>query len=162
MTGRPGEATGRLLREQARERHERAVELVDVEAVRRALTGCPSVLGAMTDLERELVVTIADVGGLSREITARGLGVSGGALDWAIKSRRRRVAALTRDLWAAAALRPAADLVDAVAAGDADAVASLLLGLDRQHLAALAVVLAAVVSEPSLITRIPMDDHASI
>ena len=157
MSGRPGEATGRLLREQARERHEQAVHLLDAEAIRRVLSGCPAWL---TELEREAVVTIADVGGLSREITARGLGVSEGALDWAI-TRRRRVAALTRDLWAGAALRPAAELVGAVGAGDAGAVASLLCALDPQRLAALAVVLAAAVADPDVLTGITTPDDAA-
>lgn len=152
MSARPGEATGRLLREQARERHEQAVHLLDAEAIRRVLSGCPAWL---TELERDAVVTIADVGGLSREITARGLGVSEGALDWAI-TRRRRATALTRDLMAAAALRPAADLVEAVAARAAGAVARVLSGLDRQRPAALAVVLALMTADADPDSREPV------
>ncbi len=161
MTGRPGELTGRVARELATARHERQVELVDAVTIRRALSGCPSVLDAMTDLERDLVVAIADIDGLDREISARGLGISKGALEWTIIRRRRRVAALTRDLWAAAALRPAADLVGAVGSGDGEAVASLLTGLDSQRLAALAVVLAAAVADPDVLTGIPTPDDAA-
>ena len=161
MSGRPGELTGRVARELATERHERLVELVDAVTIRRALSGCPSVLEAMTDLERELVVAIADIDGLDREITARGLGISKGALEWTITRRRRRVEALTRDLWAASALRPAAELIAAVGAGDAGAVASLLRPLDPQRFAALAVVLAAAVADPDVLTGIPMPDDAA-
>lgn len=136
-----GDTTGRVARELAAERHEHAVELIDAEAIRRALRGSPV---ALTALERDVVITIADLDGLDRQITAAGLGVTRDALDHMIKRRRPRAAALTRDLWAAVMLRPAADLVEAVRAGDAGAVAGVLVGLDRQRLAAMAVVLAAM------------------
>lgn len=142
-----GETTGRVARELAAERHEKAVHLVDGEAIRRALSGCPT---ALTELERGVVITIADTDGLDREITAQGLGMSRGALDWAILRRRQRVPALTRDLMAAALLRPAGDLVGAVRDADAEAVAGVLSGLDRQRLAALCVVLASLVLDAEL------------
>lgn len=148
MSGRTGgETTGRVARELAAERHEKAVHLVDGEAIRRALSGCPT---ALTELERGVVITIADTDGLDREITAQGLGMSRGTLDWAILRRRQRVPVLTRDLLAAALLRPAGDLVDAVRDADADAVAGVLSGLDRQRLAALRVVLASLVLDAEL------------
>lgn len=159
MTGRTGGATtGRVARELAVERHERAVELIDVEAIRRALAGSPV---ALTALERDVVITIADLDGLDRQITARGLGLSLNAVEYAITRRRRRVPSLTRDLWAAVMLRPASALVDAVRAGDAEAVAAVLAGLDAQGFAALSVVLAAAVSDASILPA-AVDDPARI
>lgn len=144
MSGHPGETTGRIKREMALERHERAVHLVDGEVIRRALLGSPV---AMRELERGAVIAIADTDGIDRELTAAGLSMSRKSLDGAIVARRRQAAALTRDLWAASMLRPAENLVDAVRSGDPDAVAEVLLGLNRQRLAALAVVLAAQVAD---------------
>lgn len=159
MTDRTGGATtGRVARELAVERHERAVELIDAEAIRRALSGSPA---GLTALERDVVITIADLDGLDRRITAAGLGVSLNALEYAILRRRQRVPELTRDLWAAVMLRPAALLVDAVRAGDADGVAAVLAGLDAQGFAALAVVLAAAVSDASILPAV-VDDPARI
>lgn len=120
------------------------MHLVDAEAIRRALLGSPV---ALTQLERGVVVAIADMDGLDREITARGLGISLDALKDRIRSRRRRVPVLQRELLAASMQGPADELVGAVAAGDADAVAGLLTGLDRQRFAALAVVLASMVAD---------------
>lgn len=166
MSGRPGETTGRVKREIAVERHERAVHLVDGEAIRRALLGSPV---ALTELERGAVISIASMDGFDRELSAQGLGVSRNTLDSAIAHHRRRLPGLTRDLWAATALRPAGALVEAVASQDAGGVASVLCGLDRQRLAALAVVLAAAVTDPSILpdtgdepTGIPIADHAGV
>lgn len=148
MTARNGgDTTGRVIREQSVERHERLVELVDAVAIRRALSGCPSAIEALTALEREVVIAVADIDGLDRQVTARGLGLSKGGLDWAIVRQRRRVDELTRDLLAASMLRPAGDLVAAVAAEDPNAVAAVLLGRDLQRLAALCVVLASMVAD---------------
>lgn len=144
MSGRPGEATSRIKRELATAAQERAVHLIDGEAIRRALLGCPAVL---TELEREAVIAVCDAGEMDRELTAAGLGLSRRSLDDQIKTRRRRVPVLTRDLQAAAMLRPAAELVEAVGAGDADAVAAVLTPMDRQRLAVLAVVLASMVAD---------------
>lgn len=167
MTGSAGgELTGRVARELAAERQQRAVHLLDGEAIRRALLGCPAVL---TELEREAVIAVCDVGQLDRELTAAGLGVSRRSLDDRIKTRRRRVPGLTRDLKAASALRPAAVLVAAVAGSDAAGVASVLSLLSLQQFAALAVVLAAAVSDPSILpvagecdTGIPTFDDAGV
>lgn len=148
MSGRPGETTGRIKRELATAAQERAVHLIDGEAIRRALLGCPAVL---TELEREAVIAVCDAGEMDRELTAAGLGLSRRSLDDQIKTRRRQVPALTRDLQAAAMLRPAAELVEAVGAGDAGAVAVVLSSLSLQQFAALAVVLAAAVSDPSIL-----------
>ena len=161
MTGRPGEATRAVKRALAVRRHERAVHLVDGAAIRRALSGCPSAIKAMTDLEREVVIAIADTDGIDREVTAAGLGISRSTLDWKITHQRRRAAALTRDLWAAAMLQPAADLVSAVRENDPGAVAEVLVGLDPQRLAALCVVLAARVADAELMRGITADEHAA-
>lgn len=139
MTAEPGAATRDVTLALARADHERAVELVDVTAVLRALSGSPAVL---TALERDVVVVLPDRDGISRQIVAEGLGITRHSVDDAICRQRRRVPALTRDLWAAAMLRPAADLVSAVRANDPVAVARVLVGLDCQRLAALAVDLA--------------------
>lgn len=81
MSGRVGgQTTGRVARELAAEQQERLVELVDAVAIRRALSGCPSALGAMTHLEREVVIAIADTYGGDLEITAAGLGITRGSL----------------------------------------------------------------------------------
>lgn len=144
MSGRPGETTGRVKRELAVEAHERAVHLIDLEAVRRVLSGIPAVL---TELERGAVIALCDAGGLDATVTAQGLGIAPSTVDWTIRRHRRRAAVLTRDLQAAVMLRPAAELVEAVAAGDAEAVAGVLLPLGRQQFAALAVVLASMVAD---------------
>lgn len=145
MSGRPGgETTGRIKRELAVEAHERAVHLIDLEAVRRVLSGIPAVL---TELERGAVIALCDAGGLDATVTAQGLGIAPSTVDWTIRRHRRRAAVLTRDLQAAVMLRPAAELVEAVAAGDAEAVAGVLLPLGRQQFAALAVVLASMVAD---------------
>lgn len=144
MSGRPGETTGRIKRELAVEAHERAVHLIDLEAVRRVLSGIPAVL---TELERGAVIALCDAGGLDATVTAQGLGIAPSTVDWTIRRHRRRAAVLTRDLQAAVMLRPAAELVEAVAAGDAEAVAAVLCGLGRQQFAALAVVLASMVAD---------------
>lgn len=149
MSARPGgETTGRIKRELAVEAHERAVHLIDLEAVRRVLLGIPAVL---TELERGAVIALCDAGGLDATVTAQGLGVAPSTVDWTVRRHRKRAAALTRDLQAAAMLRPAAELVTAVAGSDAEAVASVLSSLSLQQFAALAVVLAAAVSDPSIL-----------
>lgn len=164
-----GEATRRVKREEAAARQERLVELVDAVAIRRVLSGCPSAVEALTRLEREVVISIVDLLGADLEITAAGLGITRNSLDWAVRRQRRRVGELTRDLWAAVMLRPAAELVEAVAAGDGGAVERVLSPLSRQQFAALAVVLAAAVADPSVLpdacgerAGIPMDDHAGV
>lgn len=146
--------------------HEQAVHLIDLEAVRKALLGVPVVL---TELEAGAVVALCDLGGLDYTITAQGLGISYAAFKDRIKTRRRRAPGLTRDLMAASALRPAAELVSAVAGSDADAVASVLSSLSLQQFAALAVVLAAAVSDPSILPDagvehdgIPTTDDAGV
>lgn len=139
--------------------HEQAVHLIDLEAVRKALLGVPVVL---TELEAGAVVALCDLGGLDYTITAQGLGISYAAFKDRIKTRRRRVGGLTRDLQAAVMLRPAADLVAAVASGDADRVASVLSPLGLQQFAALAVVLAAAVSDGSILAGIPTTDDAGV
>lgn len=136
MSGRPGETTGRVKRELAVEAHERAVHLIDLEAVRRVLSGIPAVL---TELERGAVIALCDAGGLDATVTAQGLGVAPSTVDWTIRRHRRRAAVLTRDLQAAVMLRPAAELVEAVAA--------VLTPLGQQQFAALAVVLASMVAD---------------
>lgn len=143
-----GDTTGRTKRDMAVERHERAVHLLDGEAIRRVLSGSPSFL---TLLEREAVFVLADTDGIDRETVAAGLGMTRGALADRIQTRRKQAARLTRDLWAAAMLRPAGDLVDAVRTDDPEAVAKVLLELDGQRLAVLCVVLAARVvdAEPA-------------
>jgi hypothetical protein len=141
VSGRTGGATtGRIKREMALERHEQAVHLLDVEAMRRVLSGSPAFL---THAEREAVFVLADSDGIDRHVVAAGLGMSRDALDWAVLRRRKRSSELDRDLQAAAAIRPAAELVDAVAAESPDAVAAVLTGLSPQQFAALCVVLAA-------------------
>lgn len=154
MSGRPGEATGRIARELAAERHERAVHMLDATAMIRVLRGSPAIL---TELEREAVIVLADSDGVDRRIVAEGLGVKKNTLDRMILDRRRRVGGLTRDLMAASALRPAAELVAAVAGSDAGGVAAVLSGLSLQQFAALAVVLAAVVSDPSILPDAGVD-----
>ena len=132
--------------------NQRRVHLVDVEAVRRALLGDPA---ALTELEQGAVVALADLDGFDYTLTARGLGVSPRTLSDRVRARRRRVPALTRDLWAAVMLPAAQALVRAVRLDDADAVAAILTPLDRQRLAALAVVLADLVAvDPD-----PLDDR---
>lgn len=135
-----GSATGRIARELAVDRHEKAVHLLDVEAIRRVLSGSPAFL---THAEREAVFVLADSDGIDRTIVADGLGMKRDAVDWAVLRRRKRASELTRDLQAAAMLRPAGELVEAVAAEDRDGVAAVLTGLSLQQFAALAVVLAA-------------------
>ena len=144
MSGRPGETTGRIKRELATAAQERAVHLIDLEAVRRVLSGIPAVL---TELERGAVIALCDAGGLDATVTAQGLGIAPSTVDWTIRRHRRRAAVLTRDLQAAAMLRPAAELVSAVADSDADTVASVLSPLSLQQFAALAVVLASMVAD---------------
>jgi hypothetical protein len=157
VTAEPGAATRDVKFALAKAEHERAMELVDVTAVLRALSGSPV---ALTELERDVVIVLADRDGISRQITAEGLGISKSGIDWAVTRQRRRVPALTRDLWAAAMIRPAADLVSAVRHNDPEAVAEVLLGLDRQRLAALAVVLAAAVTDPDLMAGVTTDEDA--
>ena len=159
MSGRPGETTGRIARELAAERHERAVHMLDATAMIRVLRGSPAIL---TELEREAVIVLADSDGVDRRIVAEGLGVKKNTLDRMILDRRRRVPVLTRDLQAAVMLRPAAELVSAVASGDADRVASVLSPLGLQQFAALAVVLAAAVSDGSVLAGIPTTDDAGV
>ena len=161
-----GELTGRVARELAAERHERAVHMLDATAMIRVLRGSPAIL---TELERDAVIVLADSDGVDRRIVAEGLGVKKNTLDRMILDRRRRMGGLTRDLQAAAMLRPAAELVAAVGAGDASAVAAVLTPMDRQRLAALAVVLAAAVSDPSILpvagqcdTGMPTFDDAGV
>lgn len=156
MSGRPGETTGRIARELAAERHERAVHMLDATAMIRVLRGSPAIL---TELERDAVIVLADSDGVDRRIVAEGLGVKKNTLDRMILDRRRRVPVLTRDLQAAAMLRPAAELVAAVAGSDADAVASVLSGLSLQQFAALAVVLAAAVSDPSILPDTALESN---
>lgn len=144
MSGRPGELTGRVARELAVERHERAMALLDGEAIRRVLSGAPTFL---TPLEREAVFVLADTDGIDRAAVAEGLGCSRGALDRQIWARRERAPQLTRDLWAAAMIRPARD---------PDAVAGVLSGLDRQRPAALAVVLASMTADADPDSREPV------
>ena len=139
MTARPGETTRRTIRDLARDRHERAVHLVDVEAVRLALLG---VRKALTELEAGAVVALCDVGGFDRELTAAGLGITRSSLDDRIAKRHRQLPGLAADLLVLTMTGPAGDLVAAVTARDPDAVRDVLTGWDRQHLAALAVVLA--------------------
>lgn len=158
MTGRPGELTGRVARDLAVQRHERAMALLDGEAIRRVLSGAPTFL---TLLEREAVFVLADTDGIDRATVAAGLEMKRDALDRQIWDRRARAPQLTRDLWAASALRPAAELIAAVGAGDAGAVASLLCALNPQRLAALAVVLAAAVADPGVLTGITTPDDAA-
>lgn len=142
MSGQPGSATREVIRALATQRHERAVHLIDLEAVRLALLGVPTVL---RELEAGAVVALCDLGGLDRELTARGLGVSRSCVDDRI-AKRRALPGLAADLLALTMTGPAADLVAAVAARDVDAVRGVLAGLDRQHLAALAIVLADLVA----------------
>jgi hypothetical protein len=122
---------------------ERAVHLIDAEAIRQALLGTPV---ALTELEKGAVIAICDTDGLDREITARGLGLTHGAVDTAITRRRAAVPRLAADALAAAMGQPARDLTDAVAARDREAVADVLTGLDVLQLRALAVVLADMAS----------------
>lgn len=147
------ETSARTRREQAVERHERAVHLLDVEAMLRVLSGSPTFL---TAVEREAVIVLADRDGLDRQIVADGLGVRRSTLGDLIEVRRRRLPRITRDLWAAVMLRPAGELVDAVASEDPDAVAAVLVGPDVQHLAALCVVLASMVADTERDGRDPV------
>jgi hypothetical protein len=119
--------------------NERRVHLVDAESVRRAVLGDP---GALTELERGAVVSIADTDGFDRELTAAGLGVSRKHLEKLIKRRRILAGFAYRNALAAGMREPAADLIDAVCARDVDAVAEVLTELDTQGLYALAIVLA--------------------
>lgn len=139
MTDRPGETTRRVIRDLARERHERAVHLLDVTAIRRALLGDPVTL---RELERGAIVVLADEYGLDHRIVAEGLGRSTSTVSTAIIRRRERLPGLAADLLALTMTGPADDLIAAVSARDPDAVRGVLAGWDRQHLAALAVVLA--------------------
>lgn len=148
-----GTASSRVRREKAIERHERAVHLLDVEAMLRVLSGSPTFL---TEVEREAVIVLADRDGLDRQIVADGLGVQRSTLGDLIEVRRRRLPRITRDLWAAVMLRPARELVDAVAGEDSGAVAGVLVPLDRQHLAALRVVLASMVADTERDGRDPV------
>jgi len=91
---------------------------------------------------------IADLDGLDREITAAGLGISRSSLDDRIAKRRRNLPGLAADLLALTMTGPAEDLVSAVAGRDADAARGALAGWDRQHLVALAVVLADIAAQP--------------
>lgn len=107
--------------------------------IRRALLGDPVTL---TELERGAIVVLADEYGLDHQIVAEGLGRSKSTVDTAIIRRRERLPGLAADLLALTMTGPADDLVSAVAARDPDAVRDVLAGWDRQHLAALCVVLA--------------------
>ena len=122
----------------------RAVHLIDAEAIRRALLGTPT---ALTELEREASITICDIEGLDRRVTARGLGIPRDTLTQTILRRRDQLPRFTTRLMAAAAVEPAEELVRAVDAADRDAVADVLHRLNRQGLYALAVVLADLVLE---------------
>lgn len=139
MAGQPGETTRRTIRDLARERHERVVHLLDATAIRRALLGDPVTL---TELERGAIVVLADEYGLDHQIVAEGLGRSKSAVDTAIIRRRERLPGLAADLLALTMTGPAEDLIAAVAVRDPDGVRDVLAGWDRQHLAALCVVLA--------------------
>ncbi len=154
MTARNGvDTSARVRREQAVERHERAVHLLDVEAMLRVLSGSPTFL---TAVEREAVIVLADRDGIDRQVVATGLGVQRSTLGDLIEVRRRRLPRITRDLWAAVMLRPARDLVDAVTVEDPAAVAGVLVGPDVQHLAALCVVLASMVADAERDGRDPV------
>lgn len=156
MTGRPGETTRRTIRDLARDRHERAVHLIDATAIRRALLSDPVTL---TELERGAIVVLADEYGLDHQIVAEGLGRSKSTVDTAIIRRRERLPGLAADLLALTMTGPAEDLIAAVAARDPDAVRDGLAGWDRQHLAALCVVLADVAAH-TLPPADPLATHA--
>lgn len=128
-------AQGRPLRTE----HERAAHLVDVAAVRRALTGTPT---ALTKLEQGATIALCDVDGMDRELTGRSLGLAPKTVGRLIDRRRKAVDAAFKNALAAGMAEPAAGLVDAVRDRDAGAVADLLEGLSVQGLYALAVVLA--------------------
>lgn len=132
--------------------NERAVHLIDAEAIRRALLGTPTVL---TELERDAAITICDLDGLDRRIAAAGLGMPRDTLATEVIRRRDRLSGFTTRLMAAAAVEPAEDLVDAVDAEDQGAVADVLHGLDLQGLYALAVVLADLVLEARESAAVP-------
>jgi hypothetical protein len=119
--------------------NERRVHLIDAESVRRAVLGDP---GALTELERGAVVSIADTDGFDRELTAAGLGVSRKHLEKLVKRRRTLAGFAYRNALAAGMREPAAELVDAVRDRDVCAVAEILTELDTQGLYALAIVLA--------------------
>ncbi len=126
-----------------RDAHEREVELIDATAIRRALSGCPV---ALTAMERGVVISIADTHGMDREVVAKGLGFRQRAgVDAAITRARRAVSDAEKNVLAAAAWDRAMELVEAVQDEDAQAVSAALCDLDRQGLAALAVVLADLV-----------------
>jgi hypothetical protein len=130
---------GQVEAQERREQHERAVHLVDGVAIRKALSGTPA---ALSELERGAVIAICDTYGLSRDLTAAGLGITLAHLEKLIGRRRMLAGFAYRCALAAGMREPAADLVDAVAARDVAAVAEILTELDTQGLYALAVVLA--------------------
>ena len=156
MTSRPGAATRQVIRDLARGRHERAVHLIDATAIRRALLGDPV---ALTELERGAIVVLADEYGLDHQIVAEGLGRSKSTVSTAIIRRRERLPGLAADLLALTMTGPADDLVSAVSARDPDSVRDVLAGWDRQHLAALAVVLADMAAH-ALPPADPLATHA--
>jgi hypothetical protein len=133
MNGRETAAAERALN------RERTVHLVDVEAVRQALTGT---LSALTELEQDAAITLCDLGGLSRELTAAGLGMSADLVQKKINRRRARVGYAYRNALAAGAREPAAHLIRVVRRRDVVAVAEILTELSQQGLYALAIVLA--------------------
>lgn len=129
-----------MVAQEARERHEREVHLIDAIAIRRALLGDPV---ALTELERGAAIVLCDTHGMSREVVAEGLGTYRRQLERDLAARRRDLPAARAQFLTVAARRPALDLVEAVQAWDRDAVAAVFDGLDRDEMTALAVVLAA-------------------
>jgi hypothetical protein len=127
--------------ERARE-HERAVHLVDVVAVREALLGNEV---ALTELERDAVISLASGAGMDRDVVRRGLGVCRSTLDTSIKAQRTARPRVERQALATALVEPALDLIAAVRDRDAEAVAELLgqfAGINLTGWHAFAIVLA--------------------
>jgi hypothetical protein len=143
-------------RRPARTEQERAAHLIDVGAIRRALLGTPT---ALRELERGAVVTLCDVDGIDRHLVAGAMQITKPHLEILIRRRRDALPAAQADFLAACMREPAQDLVEAVHAGDRDAVAGVLEGLDVQSLYALAVVLADLV-DPAVVARDPGADDA--
>lgn len=140
-------ATEHRYAEQAREAHLEAVHLIDTVAIERALMGSPV---ALRELEQGAVIALADLHGLHREITAAGLGIGPDTLSKRIARARERLPAARLGVLAASLAFTARALVDAVHADDAESVERVLTRLDRQSLAALAVVLADRIDPASL------------
>jgi hypothetical protein len=123
----------------------RAVHLVDAVAIRKALLGTPT---ALTEIEQGAAITICEVGGLSRDLTAQGLGLERSSIDQLMTRRRRELPAAEADALVAAMADRAQLLIAAVADRKRAAVAEVLQPMPVTELHALAIALADMLAAP--------------